>query len=75
MIANEMRRDSGNIRQGDSVGFSLDTFRDRRNAIQFEANSLGARTDGQSTNERQFNADWNPVWSLAAGRVRRRMDD
>jgi hypothetical protein len=67
-IANEMRRDSGNIRQGDSVGFSLDTFRDRRNALQFEANSLGARTDGQSTNERQYNADWNPIWSLAAGR-------
>jgi uncharacterized protein DUF5916 len=67
-IANEMRRDSNNIRQGDSVGFSLDTFRDRRNAIQFEANSLGARTDGQSTNERQYNADWNPVWSLAAGK-------
>ncbi len=66
-IANEMRRDSGNIRQGDSIGFGLDTFRDRRNAFQFEANSLGARTDGQSTNERQYNADWNPVWSVAAG--------
>ena len=67
-IANEMRRDSGNIRQGDSVGFGFDTFRDRRNAFQFEANSLGARTDGQSTNERQYNADWNPVWNLVAGR-------
>jgi hypothetical protein len=66
-IANEMRRDSNNIRQGDSVGFSFDTFRDRRNAFQFEANSLGARTDGQSTNERQYNADWNPVWNMAAG--------
>ncbi|MFN7982712.1 MAG: DUF5916 domain-containing protein [Vicinamibacterales bacterium] len=68
MIANEMRRDSGNIRQGDSVGFGFDTFRDRRNGIQFEANALGAKTDGQSTNERQYNGDWNPVWSLAAGR-------
>jgi hypothetical protein len=68
MIANEMRRDSNNIRQGDSVGFSLDTFRDRRNALQFEANALGAKTDGQSTNERQYNADWNPVWALAASR-------
>ncbi|MGC4081915.1 MAG: DUF5916 domain-containing protein [Vicinamibacterales bacterium] len=67
-IANEMRRDSGNIRQGDSVGWGFDTFRDRRNAFQFEANSLGARTDGQSTNERQYNADWNPVWSLTAGK-------
>ena len=68
MIANEMRRDSNNIRQGDSIGFSLDTFYDRRNAFQFEVNPLGARTDGQSTNERQYSADWNPVWDLAVGR-------
>ena len=67
MIANEMRRDSGNIRQGDSVGFGFDTFRDRRNGFQFESNKLGARTDGQSTNERQYNGDWNPVWRLRAG--------
>ena len=68
MIVNEMRRDSNNIRQGDSVEFALDTFRDRRNAILFEANALGGRTDLQSTNERQFNPDWNPVWSLSAAR-------
>jgi hypothetical protein len=67
-IVNEMRRDSGNIRQGDSVEFAFDTFRDRRNAILFEMNSLGARTDAQSTNERQYSPDWNPIWSLAAGR-------
>ena len=66
-IANEMRRDSGNIRQGDSVGFGFDTYRDRRSSFQFEANALGARTDGQSTNERQYSADWNPVWNLVAG--------
>jgi len=68
MIVNEMRRDSNNIRQGDSVEFALDTFRDRRNAILFEANALGGRTDLQSANERQFNPDWNPVWQLSAGR-------
>ena len=66
-VVNEMRRDSNNIRQGDSVEFAFDTFRDRRNAILFEANALGARTDLQSTNERQFSADWNPVWTLKAG--------
>src|SRR5262249_28268289 len=65
VIANEMRRDSNNIRMGDCIGFSLDTFYDRRNALQFEVNPLGARTDGQSTNERQYNADWNPVWDVA----------
>lgn len=67
-VVNEMRRDSNNIRQGDSVEFSFDTFRDRRNAILFEANALGGRTDLQSTNERQFNPDWNPVWTLVAGK-------
>ncbi len=67
-IVNEMRRDSNNIRQGDSVEFAFDTFRDRRNAILFEANALGGWTDLQSTNERQFNADWNPVWTLRSGR-------
>ena len=67
-VVNEMRRDSGNIRQGDSVEFAFDTVRDRRNAILFEANSLGARTDIQSTNERSFNPDWNPVWRLRAGK-------
>ena len=68
MVANEMRRDSNNIRMGDCVGFSLDTFHDGRNAFQFEVSPIGARVDGQSTNERQFNSDWNPVWDLAVGR-------
>ena len=67
MVVNEMRRDSNNIRQGESLGFSFDTFYDQRNAIQFEINPLGGRTDGQSVNERQYNADWNPVWDLAVG--------
>jgi hypothetical protein len=67
MIANEMRRDSNNIRLGDCVGFSLDTFHDGRNAFQFEINPVGGRTDGQSFNERQYSSDWNPVWDLAIG--------
>jgi hypothetical protein len=67
-IATEMRRDSNNIRQGDSVAFSLDPSYDRRSAYQFEMNALGARTDGQSTNERQYSADWNPIWTVRAGR-------
>ena len=58
MVVNEMRRDSNNIRQGESLGFGFDTFHDQRNAIQFEINPLGGRTDGQSVNERQYNADW-----------------
>ncbi len=68
MIVNEMRRDSNNIRQGDNVGFAFDTFLDKRNAVQFEVNVLGGRTDGQSTNERQYNGDWNPVWRVWTAR-------
>ena len=68
IVANEMRRDSNNIRMGDCVAVSFDTFHDGRNAFQFEVSPLGARVDGQSTNERQFSADWNPVWQLAVGR-------
>src|SRR5262245_48645276 len=68
MIANEMRRDSNNIRQGDCVGFSFDTFFDHRNAMELQVSPLGARTDGQSTNGRQYSADWNPVWDLAVGK-------
>lgn len=67
MIVNEMRRDSNNIRLGESIWFAFDTFHDRRNAVQLEVNPLGGRTDAQSTNERQYNADWNLVWDLAVG--------
>ncbi len=67
-IANELRRDSTNLLQNDHVVFSLDTFYDRRNAFQFVVTPMGARMDGQSTNERQWNGDWNPVWDAAVGR-------
>ena len=29
---------------------------------------LGGRSDGQVMNERQFSADWNPVWGVKTGR-------
>lgn len=67
MVVNEMRRDSNNIRLGESIWFAFDTFHDRRNAVQFEVNPLGGRTDAQSTNERQYNPDWNLVWDLSVG--------
>ena len=68
MVANEMRRDSGNVFQGDFVGFSLDTFYDRRTAVLFIVNAIGGRTDGQVSDERQYNGDWNPIWHVAVGR-------
>ena len=75
VVANEMRRDGNNLWQGnDVVGFVFDTFYDRRNAFQFIVNPIGGRIDGQITNERQWNGDWNPVWDVESRAVRGRLD-
>ena len=42
--------------------------------VEFAINPIGGRWDGQITNERQFNADWNPVWDLAGRPLRGRLD-
>ena len=69
LVATEMRRDNGNIWSGnDVVVFVFDTFNDKRSAISFTVNALGARSDGQVINEKQYNGDWNPVWQLKTGR-------
>jgi hypothetical protein len=67
MIATEMRRD-GAITQNDSFAWSFDTFYDHRNGVLFEVSPIGGRTDGQVTNERSVNTNWNPVWQVAVGR-------
>mgnify|MGYP001491132600 CR=1 FL=1 len=64
MVVNEMRRDGGNIGQNDNVAWLFDTFADRRNGLLFEANALGGRLDGQSSNEESTNLDFNPVWDV-----------
>ena len=64
-----MRRDHSTVWSGDDiVSFMFDTFHDRRNAVEFTINSIGGRQDGQTTNERQWNGDWNTIWDLAVGR-------
>jgi hypothetical protein len=69
IIATEMRRDSNFMFGGnDVVLFLFDTFYDRLNSVAFTVNPLGGRQDGQVTNERIYNGDWNPVWSVQAGR-------
>ena len=50
-IANEMRRDSRQIRNNDTFGVFFDTFFDRRNGIGFYTNRLGALTDYQIRGE------------------------
>ena len=67
-VANEMRRDTSQLRQNDTFAVVFDTFYDRRNAVAFYTNPLGARADLQITNEGDFNSDWNPVWDVRTGR-------
>ena len=67
-VMNEMRRDNQAVFQNENVTVLLDTFHDRRNAVYLLATPLGARFDGQVTNEQEFNADWNPVWEVQTGR-------
>ena len=67
-IANEMRRDSFNIVQNEGIHISFDTFYDRRNAVIFNVTPIGGRMDGQTTDERNYNGDWNPIWEVRTGR-------
>ena len=67
-VANEMRRDTRQLRQNDTFTALFDTFYDRRNGFNFYTNPLGARADQQFTNEGNPNSDWNPVWDVRTGR-------
>ena len=67
-IANEMRRDSFTSLSNENFAFLLDTFYDRRNGVRFSVNPIGGRMDGQITNERDYNGDWNPIWDVRTGR-------
>ncbi len=67
-VANEMRRDTSQLRQNDTFAVLFDTFYDRRNGVLFYTNPLGARADAQFTNEGNPNSDWNPVWEVRTGR-------
>ena len=67
-VANEMRRDTSQLRQNDTFTVFFDTFYDRRNGFNFYTNPLGARADSQFSNEGNPNSDWNPVWDVRTGR-------
>ena len=67
-IANELRRDTTQLRQNDTFGVIFDTFHDRRNGYLFYTNPLGARADQAVTDEGNLNVDWNPVWDVRTGR-------
>ena len=67
-VLTEMRRDSFNVLQNERIGFMIDSFYDRRNGMIFNLNAIGGRMDGQITDEREYNGDWNPVWQAETGR-------
>jgi len=67
-VANEMRRDTTQLRNNDTFAVFFDTFYDRRNGFNFYTNPLGARADAQFSNEGNPNSDWNPVWAVRTGR-------
>ena len=76
MVVNEMRRDSADIAaERRTSRSSFDTFYDRRNgvAVRWSTRSAAAPT-ARSTNERQYNGDWNPVWDVEGRAVRGRLD-
>ncbi len=68
IVANEMRRDNGNVFSGDYIAFNFDTSYDRRNATDFAVNPVGGRADGQITNEDLYSIDWNTAWDVQTRR-------
>ena len=44
-VVNELRRDTGGLRNNDHIGVMFDTFFDRRSGFAFYTNPLGARAD------------------------------
>ncbi len=66
--ANELRRDTSQLRQNDMFGFLIDTFHDRRNGYNFYVNPIGGFADQMITDEGNPNVDWNPVWEVRTGR-------
>ncbi len=67
IVANEMRRDNGNIFQNDSVTAVFDTYYDHRSGFFFQTNALGGIRDGLVTNEAP-NFDWHTVWDARSSR-------
>ncbi len=67
-IANELRRDTNQMRQNDHFGVGFDTFYDRRSGFMFYANPIGGFSDYSVVDEGAPNSDWNGVWSSRTGR-------
>ena len=66
-IANELRRDNGNILGNENFTFVIDTFHDGRNGYLFQTNPLGGLRDMVVTDDQQ-NSSWNGIWYVKSGR-------
>ena len=66
-IANELRRDNGNILGNENFTFVIDTFHDKRNGYMFQTNPLGALRDMTITDDQQ-NSAWNGIWYVKTDR-------
>lgn len=66
-VANELRRDNGNILGNENITFVIDTLHDRRNGYLFQTNPLGALRDMTVTDDQQ-NPAWNGIWYVKATR-------
>ena len=66
-VANELRRDNGNILGNENLTFVIDTLHDRRNGYLFQTNPLGALRDMTVTDDQQ-NPAWNGIWQVKTGR-------
>jgi hypothetical protein len=67
-VANELRRDTNQLRNNDHLAISFDTYYDRRSGFMFYTNPLGALADYSIVDEGAPNSDWNPVWTNRTGR-------
>ena len=62
LVANEMRRDSRDLHENDTVFLILDTYDDKRSGFFFRVNALGAIQDRAVTNSGDtLNRDWDAV--------------
>jgi len=68
VVANELRRDSGNVWQfNDNFTVTLDTFLDKRNGFLFQTNAIGVLRD-QAITAGTMNVNWNTVWDVKSVR-------
>ena len=72
--ANELRRDTSQLRQNDTFGVMFDTFHDRRNGFNFYTNPLGGFADQWITERGQPQHRLEPGVGRANRPVRGRVD-